>query len=580
MKHPHVAKALKYAEEVVAGIVPANRLVRRACKRHLDDLKRCANKSYAYKFSNAAAEKVCNFAEMLPHVKGEWAKRQELVVLEPWQCFILCCLFGWLKKKNGRRRFREAYLEIPRKNGKSMLAAIIGLYMWCMDGEVGAEVYSGATTEKQAWEVFRPAKWMLERNEELLEYVGEDAVWAKALVTSGDQSRFEPVIGKPGDGSSPSCAIADEYHEHDTPDLVDTMQTGMLARTQPILLMVTTAGYNLAGPCYDKHLEMTRMLDGAAADPAANDEVFAIIYGIDELPYTWDGVEVVADEWSDPAILRKANPNFGVSVDSDILESMQRQAVLNPIDQNKFKTKHLNVWCSARVAWMPLHQWHVCADPQLKIEAFAGQDMIGVLDLASKDDLAVFAQIFKRRIKEVIHYYIFARYYLPEDTVNSIGPNTAAYRKWQKQGLLTVTDGAEIDFDRIAEDVKAYRAKYRMTELAYDPWRATQLAHQLQKEGAEVVELRQTVQNLSAPMKEVLSAVKGARLHHDGNPVTTWMIANVTAKLDAKDNIYPRKEKPQMKIDGAVAIIMGMARAMLGNDGGSMDDWLKAPVAA
>lgn len=558
-----VAKANQYALDVTTGKIPNSKWVKGACKRHLVDLKRSKSANYLYEFDEAKAVKICLFAEELPHVKGRWAKKKETIVLEPWQCFILCNLFGWVHKTTGMRRFREAYLEIPRKNGKSMLAAIIALYMFCMDGEHGAEVYSGATTEKQAWEVFRPARLMMFQTPDLQEEANCE-VCAKSLITYPDGSRFEPMIGKPGDGSSPHCAVADEFHEHDTPDQVDTMQTGMLAREQPLMLMVTTSGVNLMGPCFDKHVHCKKVLEGVFED----DTLFAIIYSIDP----------EEDDWAHPDALIKANPNYGVSIDIEALKAQQRQAVLNPIHQNRFKTKHLNVWCSAKMAWMPLVQWNLCADESLRIEEFRGATAWFILDLASKDDLACFAQLFKKRIKAEDHYYFFAKYYLPEDAVNEPGPNTANYQKWQRQNLITVTEGAEIDFDVVSEDVVSYKRQYQVKEIAYDPWRATHLAHQLQKAGAKtIIELRQTVQNMSSPMKEMLSAVKGGRFHHDGNPVTTWMISNVTAKVDAKDNIFPRKEKPEMKIDGAVAAIMGMARAIAVEPAG-VGGWLKSPV--
>lgn len=554
--------ALRYAKGVVSGKISVCKWVKLAAQRHLDDLKRSREPDYPYRFDVERAEKPCRFIEQLPHTKGKWAKHQELIQLGDWQCFLVCVLFGWVSKLTDRRRFREAYWAIPRKNGKSIIAAAIGLYMFCMDDEHGAEVYSGATTEKQAWEVFRPAKLMAEQTEDLREWAGIE-VWAKSMTVESDGSRFEPVIGKPGDGSSPSCAIVDEFHEHDTPDQVDTMKTGMGAREQPLLLEVTTAGVNLAGPCYDRQLDAQKVLEGTLED----DALFAVIFGIDD-----------EDDWTKPEALRKANPNFGVSIDPDFLLAEQRQAVINPAHQNRFKTKHLNVWCAARMAWMPLASWSLCGDPGLSVEDFRGKDGWFVLDLASKDDIAVFGQLFRVQIKREEHYYWFARYYLPEDALqDEDNPNASAYRKWHAQGFLQVTEGAEIDFDVIKEEVLEYRGKFQVKELLYDPWRATQLAHQLQKSGATIIEMRQTVQNLSAPMKEVLAAVKSGRLHHDGNPVTTWMVANVTAKVDAKDNIYPRKEKPQMKIDGAVALIMGMARGMVVEQPG-IGGWLSDPV--
>lgn len=546
MRHPHVTAANYYARAVIGGGVPACKWVRLACARHLDDLKASRAAGYAYYFDADAGERACEFIELLPHTKGKWAKRGERIRLEPWECFILVCVFGWKRRKNGTRRFRELYAELPRKNGKSQFGAGIGLYMLIADDEAGAEVYSGATTEKQAWEVFGPARQMIERTPGLRDAAGIE-VWAKSLARPLDGSKMEPIIGKPGDGSSPSCALIDEFHEHDTPDMLDTMQTGMGAREQPLIVIITTAGYNLAGPCYDKHFEVTKVLEGLQE----RDDLFGIIYTIDE-----------GDDWANPIVLRKANPNFGVSVDGDFLAAQQRSATLNPVEQNRFKTKHLNVWCSARNAWMNMQQWALCADPGLTIDEFAGEECWAILDLASKNDICAYMRLFKRQMNGQDHYYAFGRYYLPEEAIEENKTNQAVYRKWVIQGFLTATDGAEIDFDVIREDVRADASRFRFIEVVYDPWRATQLAHQLAKDGATVVEYRQTVQNMSSSMKEVMAAVKSNRFHHDGNPVLAWMMSNVVAKEDAKENIYPRKEKPEQKIDGPVAIIMGVGRAM------------------
>lgn len=550
MASPLVNAANKYARDVVAGKVVAGKYVRLAAKRHLDDLAKSKDKAFPFYFDADAAERACAFIELLPHSKGKWARDGLRLVLSPWQCFIVAVLFGWMRRKNRFRRFRELYAEIPRKNGKSQLGAGIGLYMLIADEEYGAEIYSGATTEKQAWEVFGPARQMIARTPGLQKAAGVE-VWAKALAIPLDGSKFEPIIGKPGDGSSPSCALIDEFHEHDTPDLIDTMQTGMGAREQPLTAIITTAGYNLGGPCFDKHTEVKRVLDGLIE----NDELFGIIFSIDE-----------ADDWADPKSLIKANPNYGVSLDGDFLLAQQRRATMNPIEQNRFKTKHLNVWCSARNAWMNMQQYNMLADASLSLDEFEGEESWFVLDLASKNDICAFIQLFKRRLNGLDHYYAFGRYYLPTDAIEENKSNQALYRKWVIQGHLIATEGAEIDFDVIREDVKQLGTRFDVQEVAYDPWRATQLAHQLAKDGATVVEFRQTVQNMSPAMKEVMAAVKGGRFHHDGNPCLAWMFSNVTAKEDAKENIYPRKEKPEQKIDGPVAVIMAVGRAMVGEE--------------
>lgn len=547
MASPHVTKANRYARDVVSNKIVACKWVRLACKRHLNDLEAAKSKGSEFYFDDDAAERVCNFLELLPHTKGNWAAKQELIKLEPWQCFIFCVLFGWKRRKNKRRKYRRAYIAVPRKNGKSIIAAGLGLYMFALDGEFGAEVYCGATTEKQAWEVFRPAKQMLERSPAMKDALGSE-IWAKVLLSPSDGSRFEPVIGKPGDGSSPSCAIADEYHEHDSSDLVDTMITGMGARTQPLLLMITTAGFNIAGPCYEQEVETKKVLDGVLDDP----ELFGIIYTIDD-----------GDEWHDPNSLRKANPNLGVSVEADFLLSMQRQAVQSAAHQVRFKTKHLNVWCAARSAWLNMLDWARCADYKLRREDFAGCENWVALDLASTSDVCVVMQLFKKEIAGKAHYYLFGKYCLPEHAIENDPKNRGSYRKWVIEGFLEQHDGAEIDYDLIKEHAADLLREYSPREVAFDPWKAAHLAQQLMKDGAEAVEYRQTVQNISSPMKELESAVKAGRLHHDGNPVLAWMASNVVAKLDAKDNIYPRKERPEQKIDGIVAAIMAIGRAMV-----------------
>lgn len=267
-KHPHVEIGNRYARDVVAGKVPANKWVKLACQRHLDDLARQKSRDFDYRFDPAAAERACRFIELMPHTKGAWARRGERLVMSPWQVFLTISIFGWLQKVDGFRRFRRALLLVPRKNGKSAWAAAVGNYMLTADGEAGAEVYSGATTEKQAWEVFRPARLMAQKTPEFREHYGVQ-VNAKSIFMLANESRFEPLIGKPGDGASPHLAIVDEYHEHDTDDLLATMETGMGARDQPLVLVITTAGSDISGPCYSMVLDARRMLDGIIEDDTA-----------------------------------------------------------------------------------------------------------------------------------------------------------------------------------------------------------------------------------------------------------------------------------------------------------------------
>jgi phage terminase large subunit-like protein len=544
-RHPHVDAGLKYARDVVAGRIIACVYVRQACRRQLDDLERQSQKSWPYRFDRGRGERFCRFMELLPHTKGKWAHKAERIKLESWQQFELTTVFGWVRKDNGLRRFREMYEEVPRKNGKSIKAAGIGLYMFSSDGEYGAEVYSGATSEKQAWEVFRPARLMAKRTPDLCEAYGIE-VNASNLSRPDDGSRFEPLIGKPGDGASPSCTIVDEFHEHDTPELYDTMDTGMGAREQPLKVIITTAGSNIAGPCYEKRAQVIKILAGVIK----NEEIFGIIYTVDK-----------DDDPTTEEALRKANPNYDVSVRGDYLMSRLRDARQMPSRLATFKTKHLNIWVGARNAWMNMQAW-AKAPARKSLDELAGRRCIIGLDLASKIDVAALLLLFLPTEQDP-YYHLHGRYYLPEEMVeDGAHANASHYAGWNKQGFLTLTPGNVIDFDRIEEDLRDFASRFDVVEVPYDPWQATQLATGLLEEGLPMVEYRATVQNFSEPMKELEKLVLQKRLAHGNCPVLTWMMSNVVAKIDAKDNIFPRKEFPQNKIDGVVALIMAIARAI------------------
>ncbi|MWP48539.1 MULTISPECIES: terminase large subunit [unclassified Gilliamella] len=552
--YKNVNAANQYARDIVKGKIIACKYVIDACQRHLDDLEQEKNKSFKYKFNKDLAEKVCKFIQLLPHTKGEWAFKRMPITLEPWQLFIFCCVFGWVHKKTNLRRFREVYTEIPRKNGKSAISAGTGLYCFSADNEFGAEVYSGATTEKQAWEVFRPARLMCKRTPLLCEAFGI-TVNASNLSRIADGARFEPLIGNPGDGASPSCAIVDEYHEHDTDSLYTTMLTGMGARKQPLMWAITTAGYNIEGPCYDKRREVIDMLNATVP----NDELFGIIYTIDE-----------GDDWTDPSALEKANPNIGISVYRDFLLSQQQRAINNARLANTFKTKHLNVWVSAKSAFFNMISWASCEDKSLSLEQFEGQSVIRGYDLARKLDMNSGVRLFHRILDGKRHYYcISPKFWVPYDTVYGADvedrKTAERFQKWINTGHLDVTDGAEIDYREILHDAIESNKDNPVTVSAIDPHGATNLSHHLADEGLNPVTIIQNFTNLSDPMKELEAAIQSGRFHHDGNPILTWCISNVVGKnAPGNDDIVrPIKERNENKIDGAVALIMAIGRIIL-----------------
>lgn len=541
-KHPHVTAAERYARDVAAGRIAACKWIKLACERHRADRVREKRKAFRFYFDPDKAERACEFIELLPHTKGRWAKEGLLLTLEPWQCFFVCCIFGWLRKAGGLRRFRKVLLIVSKKNGKSHVAAAIGLCMLAADGEHGAEVYSGATTEKQAWEVFRPARLMALKSEDFREHFGVEVNASNISILATD-SRFEPIIGKPGDGASPSCAIIDEYHEHATDELFDTMETGQGARDQPLMLVITTAGSNMSGPCYALQLEAQKMLEGVRAC----DAMFALIYTVDQ-----------EDDWTKINTLKKANPNYGVSISAEFLIARQREAIDNARKQGTFKTKHLNLWVGARDAYFNVRKWQQCQEKRLSLDDFEGQACLLGMDLASKIDLAALEILFPR---DDGSYARFGRYYLPEATVEQ-GENEH-YRGWMRAGWLTVTDGDMIDHRVIRDDILALRDRFNISELAFDPDNATMLVRDLQDEGISCIEVRPTLPNFSDPMKTLDGLIRSKRIAHNGDPVMTWAISNVVTRPDAGERVYPRKERPENKIDPVVALIMALARATM-----------------
>lgn len=546
--------ATDYATAVDSGKIVACKWHRLACARHLKDLEKIGADGFPYVWNPVLqntrglnfrpAERVCTFAQLMPHIKGDWAAKGQLITLEPWQIFILTSIFGWVNAKTGKRRFRIADVIVPRKNAKSTLAAVIGLYMLGPDEEFGAEIYSGATSQDQAMEVFRPALLMAKATPRMCQKYGI-AANASNLSIVENNSKFEPVIGNPGDGASPSCAIVDEYHEHTSSDLYDTMQTGMGARSQPLILVITTAGSDISKPCYLHQMELQKILEGVVE----NDQRFGVIFTMDD-----------DDDWTSEAALIKANPNFGVSVDIEFLSIQQRDALADARKQNVFKTKHLNVWVAAASPWLNLHNLQRAGDSTLTIHSMKWYDSKIGLDLASKQDIASAVTLTWVGDGEERHYYAFSRNYIPAAALEK--PENAHYQAWVNAGHLIATPGNMISLTQIEEDVLETTQQIGTKEVAKDPWGGHQMGANLEEEGLTVVDIPQQVRYLSDPMKEIQALVDSGRFHHDDNPCYVWMMSNVEVKEDRNENIFPRKSRASNKIDGAIGTIVAMNRAL------------------
>lgn len=568
MRAPHVAAAIRYATDARAGRIPACKWTVAACVRFLADLERQGTPGFPYRLSEPAAEDVADFIEQLPHIKGRWTTPR--LKLEGWQCFVFVNVWGWLHVDTGFRRFRTAYIEVPRKNGKSTPTAGAGLYMLAADNEDGAECYSAATTRDQAKIVFGVAKEMARRAEGLRRAFAV-SVNAHNLHVLPTASKFEPLSSDAHslDGLNVHFAAVDELHAHKTREVFDVLETATGSRAQPLLWLITTAGTNRAGICYEQRTYLTKILNRALGEWEENDyrleggsaedeTFFGCIWSIDD-----------DDDWTDPASWAKANPNLGVSVFLDDLERKCRKAMEMPSAVNNFLTKHLNVWVNADTAWMDMRAWDRAGDSSLSLDDFEGEEAFIGIDIASSRDIAAKMRVFERRVEvekggetvEERHFYAFGSYYLPEDTAE--GSANSQYAGWARAERLILTDGNVIDYDVIEADLLADAERFDVREVPYDPWQAKQLAQRMTAAGLTMVEMRPTVANFSAPMKQLEALVLSGRFHHGGDPVLAWMVSNVVAHYDAKDNIYPNKERPENKIDGVVALLMALGRALL-----------------
>lgn len=549
-------RANRYAEAVVGGEIDACKYVKQACERHLRDME---TPPVGYEYKEALAERVCQFIELCPHIKGELAKREELIKLEDWQAFIVCSVFGWVDE-NGNRRFRKAYIEVPRGNGKSSLTSPLGLYMLVMDGEQGAEVYSAATTRQQARIVFRDAQAMARKMPHFRKRFGVE-VSAHAVAQLSSNSTFQALSadGHTLDGLNIHFAVIDELHAHKTRDVYDVLETGIGKRPQSLMWMITTAGSNKHGICYEVRDYALKILSGTVSGDAS-EAFFSIVYGVDE-----------DDDPYEESTLRKANPNWGVSVDISSTLQNASKARETATARANYLTKHLNVWVDANEALFDTEWWRKCEDRSLNEADFAKDESVIALDLASKVDIAAKVNVYTRNIDGKEHYYVFPSFYLPRAAIEE--ERHPMYRGWEMQGDLTATAGETIDFAVIEDEIRLEVPGRNIAAVVADPWQANYLIKNLQRDNFPAEDYRQTVSNMSEATKTLDALMREGRIHHPGNAVLNWMIGNVVGHFDAKDNVYPRKELPANKIDGAVALIMGLGWFVMNKEAAAATPW-------
>ena len=539
-RQDHVAPAIRFAE-LLADDAGACETARKAAQRFNRELADARAGNSPWQFDEALANRAMTFASMLPNIKGPEADKP--IRLMDWQRFVYANLFGFVEAGTALRRFRQAFVAVPRGNGKTTIVAPAALYCTFMQREGGAEGYAAAVTRDQARILFDMAQQMVRRTPQLRKPPLSVKVMVNAIFQEHTASRFAPISSdaKALDGLNVAVAVCDEIASHKTPQVYDVLLTAMGKRIQPLLICITTATDNGAGIGKQLWDYSLRVLDDVQQD----DRLFALIYTADANDDTWS-----------EATWRKVNPGWGQTVQPDAIHAIAKQARNNAAQESVFKTRHLNLWVGADEALFSMRAWQDCTDPTLRIEDFAGKPCHIALDLASKTDLAAVAIVFQ----DGSNYAVFCRSYLNEQAV--LEARNPSYPGWARAGALTITPGNETDFSVIEADLIEFGKRFHVQSVAYDPWGATQLAQRLTAERVPCIEFRMNVQNLSEATKELDAAVRSGRLRHDGNGVLAWCMSNVVGHYDARGNVFPRKARPENKIDAAVALMMGIARVM------------------
>jgi phage terminase large subunit-like protein len=710
----YCAIARQYIDDVLAGTIPACEIVKNACRRQLEDLERAErdDSEWVWYWSEEAGNRVCAFLENLQHIKGRW--KTTTLVLEPWQCFIMTTIFGWVNAE-GYRRYRKAYVEVPRKNGKALaldtliptpsgwttmgaievgdevldedglrctvtatsemfqdhdcylltfsngeevvadaghiwvtaaldeggarrqrtteeifktqrsgktgdvnhsitisaslmrvrfsrldlmgrsvrildvsrvatvptkciavdapskmylfgktmlpthntfLAAGIALYLLCADGEPGAEIFSAATTRDQAKICWDVAQKMVKKDAEMREFYDVEA-GANSISIELESSFYKPLSRDSDslEGLNPHGAVIDELHAHKNREIFDVLNMATGSRTQPLIFVITTAGDDKTGICYEQHTYLIDLLEKKFVD----ERYFGTIYTIDD-----------DDAWETESAQRKANPNYGISVIPDDISNAATMAQRAAGAQNTFKTKRLNVWVNVGVAYFNMLSYsRKCLQTKLTEADFYGEDCIAAVDLASKDDVCCLGKMFRRDGER----YIFVRHFLPSAVAEPGNhPNHHLYSKWaiEYPRNFILTPGDITDYEFIEAELEADAKNFNISSVGFDPYNATEFATKMMKRGINMVEIGNNVKGLSEPMKLTHALILAGKLRHNGDPVLDWMFGNVLAKVDEKDNVFPKKAKYVNKIDGAITTIFMIARDIAGGQGGSV----------
>ncbi len=496
-------------------------------------------------FDEGKAKRTVDFINCLKHTKGKW--RGQPFDLLPWQETVIRDVFGTVKE-NGYRQYNTAYVEIPKKNGKSELAAGVALYMTCGDNEWGAEVYGCASDRQQASIVFDVAVDMVEQCPALKKRI-KPVMSVKRLVYKPTNSFYQVLSAEAytKHGLNVHAVIFDELHSQPNRELFDVMTKGSGdARTQPLFFLITTAGTDRHSVCFEQHQKAEDILQGRKIDPT----FYPVIYGASD-----------DADWSSEDVWREANPSLGHTIDIEKVRNAYLSAKDNPAEENIFRQLRLNQWVKQSTRWMQMEKWDACAFPVDEREVL-GRECYGGLDLSSSIDITAFVLVFPPR-NDTEKYILLPYFWIPEENmIRRVRRDHVPYDVWEKQGFLQTTEGDVIHYGFIENFIDGLGKKFHIKEIAFDRWGAVQMVQNLEGLGFTVVPFGQGFKDMSPPTKRLMELVLEKNIAHGGHPVLRWMMDNIFVRTDPAGNIKPDKEKSTEKIDGAVATIMGLDRAI------------------
>jgi phage terminase large subunit-like protein len=537
----------RYAAAVVNGKVPAGTYHRLACVRHQKDRAREATTAFPYRLDVTRADRFLRFGQRLRHYKGEWAGQQ--ITWQPHQQFRLGSLFGWIDLRTGLRRFRHAYNELPRKQGKSLEAAVVGVYTTFFDGEPGAEGYCAATKKDQARIVFGDCKQLILRSG-LRDRI---TVLQSSLTREATASKLEPLGADEDslDGLNPSFINLDEIHKYKTRGMIDVLETATGARQQPIINKITTAGDDLQSPCGHEHVYACAILDGSLTD----ETYFAFIAHAD-----------ADDDWTLDATARKANPNYGISVQPDDLRAKVVKAQGMQSAAAAYQQKHLNLWVNVSAPWLNVDGWRKGQSTGWTRDDLAGARCIVGIDLAAKLDLTAMVALFPPPLPG-LRWRVLRWVWTPAETLTERAHrDRAPYAQWIKDGYLRTTPGTRVDHQVIRAALADLRQTAQIVAIGFDPWHADQLINQLTQldgfQADQVIEVPQTYHGMASGCLALEAAVLAGEVDAQGDPLLTWSVGNAVVQRDGKDNIYPVKKRSRGRIDPLMALAMAFSLAI------------------